>query len=364
MAEVVLTGAGGFVGWHTRAALHSRGRSFAGVAVGERFDPDAAAEAVTGASRVIHIAGVNRGTESEVSDGNRRFAEQLVTALERSERPPARLVFANSVQARGDSVYGVAKRQASDVLRAACERLGVGFEDVELPNIFGEHGRPDYNSVFATFATRIAAGDRPRIDVDREIPLVHVQDVADVLTGDASAAALDAHATRIGVSALAALLGRIAEVYGRGEIPDVSTPFLRDAFNSYRSYTLPGSVPIPLSRHADARGSFFEVVKSHGGDGQTSFSTTVPGVTRGDHYHRRKIERFVVLAGEGEIALRRLFSDDVIRIPVSGDVPVAVDMPTMWSHSIRNTGSGTLYTAFWTNDLFDPDNPDTTPEAV
>src|SRR5690606_9247168 len=101
-----------------------------------------------------------------------------------------------------------------------------------------------------TFATRIAGGERPRIDVDREIPLMHVQDVADVLTGDAAADALGAEITRITVSALAELLGEIAESYARGEIPDVSTPFLRNVFNSYRAYTLPGSVPIALSRHA------------------------------------------------------------------------------------------------------------------
>jgi UDP-2-acetamido-2,6-beta-L-arabino-hexul-4-ose reductase len=121
---------------------------------------------------------------------------------------------------------------------------------------------------------------------------------------------------------------------------------------------------VSLTRHADTRGSFFEIVRSHGGPGQSSFSTTVPGISRGDHYHRRKVERFTVLAGEARISLRRLFTDEVIDFDVDGERPVAVDMPTMWTHRITNTGSGQLYTSFWTNDIFDPENPDTIAEVV
>lgn len=364
MSRVAITGSGGFLGWHTRVALRARGDEFTPVAVGGSHDVNAARGAVSGSSQVIHIAGVNRASESEIADGNRTFAEQLASAIRTADAPPRRVAYANSVQAEGDSIYGNAKREAAEILAAACDERGVEFSDVRLPNVFGEHGRPDYNSVFATFATRIAAGDHPRIDADREIPLVHAQDGADVLVGDLGSADLEAKVTRITVSALAEQLGSLAEIYRRGEIPDVSTPFARDLFNSYRAYTTPGSIPIHLTRHADARGSFFEIIKSHGGDGQTSFSTTVPGVVRGDHFHRRKIERFVVLSGSGEITLRRIFTDEVIRISVTGDQPVAVDMPTMWSHNIRNSGTEPLYTAFWTNDLFDPDNPDTIPETV
>ena len=87
-------------------------------------------------------------------------------------------------------------------------------------------------------------------------------------------------------------------------------------------------------------------------------------ITRGDHFHRRKVERFTVLAGEGTIALRRLFTEEVFEFHVTGDEPMAIDMPTMWTHKITNTGDQALYTSFWTNDIFNPDNPDTIAEEV
>ena len=144
----------------------------------------------------------------------------------------------------------------------------------------------------------------------------------------------------------------------------MSAPFDRDLFNTYRSYTFPAQAPLDLTRHADARGSFFEIIRSHGGPGQSSFSTTVPGVTRGDHFHRRKIERFTVLQGRARISLRRLYSEEVVSFEVSGEAPRAVDMPTMWAHNITNIGDDVLYTSFWTNDIFDPAHPDTIAEAV
>ena len=156
----------------------------------------------------------------------------------------------------------------------------------------------------------------------------------------------------------------MARVYATGEIPDLADAFDRDLFNTYRSYTVEAQTPIRLTRHADSRGSFFEIIRSHGGPGQSSFSTTVPGITRGDHYHRRKVERFTVLAGQATISVRRLFTDKVLEFTVTGDEPVAVDMPTMWSHNITNTGDQVLYTSFWTNDIFNPSHPDTIAEEV
>ncbi|KQX05664.1 MULTISPECIES: polysaccharide biosynthesis C-terminal domain-containing protein [unclassified Leifsonia] len=363
-ARVALTGSGGFLGWHTRAALAATGVHVAAIGLGTDFDEVQASELVAGCDRVIHLAGVNRGSDNEITDGNVQFARQLLAAMEQAEVRPGVVTFANSVQAGNGTVYGYAKKAAGAILRDGCAALGIAFEDVELPNIFGEHGRPFYNSVFATFSTLIAGGGSPVIDVDKELVLVHAQDAVDVLTGAAPLVALSDRSRIVSVRELSGLLEEMGAVYASGEIPDISSPFRRDVFNAYRSYTVPGSIPIGLHRHADARGSFFEILKSRGGTGQTSFSTTVPGVTRGDHFHRRKVERFVVLSGRAVISLRRLFSNEVISIEIDGDDPVAVDMPTMWSHNIRNTGSQELYTAFWTNDLFDPLNPDTFAEAV
>ncbi|MEA5121851.1 MAG: hypothetical protein VB040_11380 [Propionibacterium sp.] len=362
--RVALTGAGGFLGWHTRLALAELGSPCRSLAVGDRFDLDAARQDVSGASRVIHLAGVNRASDEQIVDGNIRFARQLSEALAGAVEPPKVVVFANSTQASNGTAYGGAKARAGEVLAEAAQRIGAEFVDLHLPNLFGEHGRPFYNAVTATFCHLLAGGERPAVQDDKELTLLHAQNAADLLVGELAPeeqASVEAHET---VSGLLHRLEGISRVYADGEIPDIADSFQRDLFNTYRSYTFDSLTPIRLTRHADDRGSFFEIIRSHGGNGQSSFSTTVPGITRGDHFHRRKVERFTVLAGSATISLRRLFSGQVHNFQVCGDDPVAIDMPTGWSHKITNTGSSMLYTSFWANELFDPERPDTTSEMV
>lgn len=364
MSHFVITGGRGFLGQHLRAALLESEIAAELVTVGADFDRARATAAVDGADRVIHIAGVNRATDDEVTTGNILFAEQLASAILSAERPPQTVVFANSTQSTNGSVYGEAKARAGGILAHVAKKVGANYADVQLPNLFGEHGRPFYNAVTATFSHLIATGETPTVHADKELTLMHAQNAADLLSGVAPIEALD---TLTHVDTVSGLLTRIlkyAETYNGGEIPDVTETFDRDLFNTYRSYTFPEQAPIMLTRHADARGSFFEIVRSHGGPGQSSFSTTVRGVVRGDHFHRRKIERFTVLQGTGRISLRRLFTNRVISFNVTGSAPAAVDMPTMWAHNITNIGDDPLYTSFWTNDIFDPENPDTIAEAV
>jgi len=364
VARVAITGGRGFLGWHTRAALLETATAATSISLGDGFDEAEAIRAVNGADRLVHIAGVNRGSDEEVREGNLRLAQQAAQALRNAVIPPPVVVFANSTQSLAGGVYGDAKAEASDIMRAAATDVGASYVDVVLPNLFGEHGRPFYNAVTATFAHRIASGEVPEVANDKDLTLLHAQDAADLLTGIADERDLPTLAKVATVSELLHKLLYIAQTYRNGEIPDVALKFDRDLFNTYRSYVFPHQAPVRLTRHADARGSFFEVIRSHGGPGQSSFSTTEPGISRGDHFHRRKIERFTVLSGTATISLRKVFSDEVVEFEVSGDNPVAIDMPTMWSHKITNTGANTLFTSFWTNDIFNPDFPDTIAEAV
>lgn len=360
---VAMTGSRGFLGWHTRAALREAGVEATDIRVGDSFDL-ADATAAASSERLIHIAGVNRASDAEVEQGNLRFASQLADAIRRAEAPPSTIVFANSTQSTNGSVYGEAKRRSAELLAAAASDVGADFVDVQLPNLFGEHGKPFYNAVTSTFCHLLADGETPTVEQDRTLTLLHAQDAADALLGAVDPARLPRLAVEESVSGLLRRLTGFARTYRAGEIPDVSARFDRDLFNTYRSYTFPEAAPVHLTRHADARGAFFEIIRTHGGAGQSSFSTTVPGVTRGDHFHRRKIERFTVLQGRARISLRRLYADEVVSFDVSGDAPAAVDMPTMWAHNITNIGEETLFTSFWTNDIFEPANPDTIAEAV
>lgn len=364
MTKIVLTGAGGFLGFHVQAAALEQGVEIVPVKLGQSFNLKETKEAIEGSARLIHLAGVNRGTDEEVTEGNISFAEQLAQALRGVENPPSEIVYANSIQAGNGTIYGSAKERAGVILENAAGNIDVAFKNIDLPNLFGEFGRPFYNSVVATFSHQIANGGDPEIQQDKDLTLLHAQDAADVLLGSIDPAVMKDFCELATVAQVKGLLEEFEQDYSVGEFPDLSSVFRRNLFNTYRSYTFPAQSPVPITRHADPRGSFFEIVRSRGGTGQTSFSTTNPGITRGDHFHRRKVERFTVLSGEAEISLRRLFDDEVFVYRISGEQPQSVDMPTFYTHKIQNIGRTTLYTAFWTNDIFDPRTPDTIAEEV
>jgi UDP-2-acetamido-2,6-beta-L-arabino-hexul-4-ose reductase len=362
--KIALTGAQGFLGWHTRVLAHSLGYSVAPIRLGDGYDVNATRAALDGADMLVHLAGVNRGTDDEVSDGNRLAARQLSEAIAGVASAPRQVTYSNSIQSGNGTVYGAAKEAAGNILGEAARSSGASFSNVFLPNIFGEHGRPRYNSVVATFCDLVSRGQTPEIHQDKDLDLLHAQSAAEVMLGELPVAQMADRVRTVSVSDVALKIRELARVYEDGTIPDIVDSFDRDLFNTYRSFLVGEELPIRLKRHADSRGSFFEVVRSRGGEGQSSFSTTAPGITRGQHYHRRKIERFTVLSGSAEISMRRMFDDAVHTYQVRGDQPVAIDMPTMWSHKITNTGSDTLYTMFWISEIFDPASPDTIPEEV
>jgi UDP-2-acetamido-2,6-beta-L-arabino-hexul-4-ose reductase len=275
------------------------------------------------------------------------------------------VVYANSIQSGNGTPYGSGKQEAARLLGDACTRVGGSFVDVLLPNIFGEHGRPAYNSFVATFVDAVVRGVEPEV-ADREVALLHVQGAAaallDGLTTPETTLAPSATPTTVGT--VLAALQEFHLLYSTGDIPALDTPLRVDLFNTYRAARFPEHYPISLTAHSDERGRLVETVRAHGGQGQTFVSTTKPGVTRGEHFHLQKVERFVVLSGEARISLRRVFTDEVVSFEVTGDRPSVVDMPTMWVHNITNVGQTELTTLFWTHSLFDPEHPDTYWEPV
>ncbi|MCW3814978.1 NAD-dependent epimerase/dehydratase family protein [Micromonospora sp. DR5-3] len=363
MLRLAVTGAGGFLGWHVRVLLHALGwPEPVLVSRADLADPAAVAAKVSGVDRVLHLAGINRGEPAEVAAGNVRLAAQLAEGLRRVAVPPGSVGYANSVQAGNGSPYGDAKAAAAELLADT----GLPLDDLRLPNLYGEHGRPWYNSAVATFCRVLADGGAPDVHGDRELELVHVTDAAARLTGVPAGGSWDPAmpVLRIGVPALADRLTRLAATYRSGDVPSLVDRHEVRLFNTYRSHCFPDHYPMPLTRRADARGELVETVRVHGGGGQIFCSTTRPGITRGEHFHLAKVERFVVLRGSAEISLRRVGDDEVVRFRVSGDEPVLVDMPTMWVHKLVNTGTDELVTLFWTNEVFDPQRPDTWPEPV
>ena len=365
--RIAVTGGYGFLGWHTACRLRALsdaepirlGREdFASVAT--------LTERLAEVDAVIHIAGVNRAeSDYKVEQGNITLAEHLAAAVSAVAKP-IDVVYANTVQADLDNPYGRGKARAGEILNGAVSGVGGRFADLLLPNLFGEHGRPGYNSFVATFAHEVVAGRTPTVTGDREIPLLHAQDAAAAMIdalGSSIRMVVEGEPVRI--SRVLELLQEFHESYStRGEVPDISTDVRRNLFNTYRAATFPQMWPLFTKVHSDSRGDLFETLRSHGGSGMAFISTTLPGQKRGEHYHLHKIERFFVVKGEAEIELRRLLHDEVITFRLSGEEPAFVDMPTLWVHNIRNVGQTELVTMFWTDQLLDPASPDQYPEEI
>ncbi len=364
----VVTGGHGFLGWHLSCRLRAMGQGEP-VRVGrEEFgDPELLSRSLADSEVVYHLAGVNRAeTDHAVEQGNEHLARRLADAIKDNGRP-VHVVYGNSTQARNDSPYGRGKRRAAECLATAVAEVGGTLADVLLPNLFGEHGRPAYNSFVSTFCHEVAHGRTPSVTNDRSIPLLHAQSAAGALMAAAAShtdASVAPEGSERGISEVLALIQECHATYARGEIPVLDTEFRVDLFNTYRSYMFPQMFPFRAQLNEDPRGRLFETVRAHGGTTQAFVSTTVPGATRGDHYHLRKVERFFVVKGTAEIALRRLYDDEIVRFRVTGDAPSFVDMPTMWVHNITNVGDDELVTMFWADQLLDPQSPDQYPERV
>ena len=365
--RIAVTGAGGFLGWHARCALRAQGTAeVIPIDRAIHADPRLLMTALDRVDAVLHLAGVNRPPNDELLRDNVRLAELITDALDAAGVRPL-IVYANSIQSGSQTLFGKTKQAGADHLAEWGKRTGSPVANIRLPNLFGEHGKPHYNSVVATFCHELVHGREPKIIEDRSLSLMHVQDAVDQmleLVARPKAGVFTPEGRSIRVSQILEKLRCFHDIYETTDIPSLADPLDRSLFNTYRSFTFPARFPIHPKVRVDARGVLFEYVRSRGGQSQVFCSSTRPGVTRGNHFHLRKVERFLVLAGSALIELRRLFSEEVVKFEVSGREPAIVDMPTLWTHSITNTGSEDLMTLFWADELLDPDHTDTFAELV
>lgn len=366
MMKIGITGCFGLIGWHLRSYFHNKENIIIIPAGRETFkEKKYLNDFVDSSDIIVHLAGMNRGDEKEIVETNINLTDMLIEACLNLNKKPY-IIFASSTQIFKDNPYSYSKKTCAEHFKAFSDKTNAKFCNMILPNIFGECGKPFYNSVVSTFCHQTANGQKPQILVDQEIELLHALRVANKIeevikaniTGD-----LLIKGTPIKVSALLQKIQGFADIYQNGVIPKIKDSFDLDLFNTYRSYLYPAKYPGNLKLHNDERGSLFEAAKSLNG-GQTFISHTKPNITRGEHYHHHKIERFLVLHGTAQIKIRKLFSDSVQTFDVKGDNPRYIDMPALHTHNITNTGDTDLITLFWSHEIFDANNPDTFKEKV
>jgi UDP-2-acetamido-2,6-beta-L-arabino-hexul-4-ose reductase len=368
--RVGITGVAGFIGRHL---LHRLKRD-------ERFSVTGIdKEAFMNASRlhdfvgqcdvIVHLAAMNRGELDEIYRVNTELVERLTLAMKaRSVRPY--VIFASSVQKDHDHPYGLSKRKGQDGLSQWARGHEGTVTTLIIPNVFGDGCKPFYNSVVSTFCYQMTHGEQPRIIDDKEMELIHINELTESFLKTIEEPPTGAQeirvegTTTITVTQLRNILEDFRQTYFEQKtVPALSSPFVKQLYAVFLSYIPYDKLRLTPVIHSDARGSLFEIIRLTQG-GQIFFSITKPGQTRGNHYHTKKIERFCVLQGQGVIRLRKLGTNDIIEYLISREQPSFVEIPVFHAHNIENTGHDDLLTLFWSNELFDPEDSDTFVEKV
>jgi UDP-2-acetamido-2,6-beta-L-arabino-hexul-4-ose reductase len=363
LIKIVITGARGFVGRNLIAHLEAR-KDCAMTYIDRGDSDDDLRRALADADIVFHLAGVNRPQHlSEFDTGNVGSTERLVSLLRETGRAP-KIVFSSSIQAALDNPYGASKARAEQILREFAAKTGAAIRIYRLGNLFGKWCRPNYNSVTATFCHNIAR-DLPISvsDPAHEIDLCYVDDVVAAFVGelDSDAQGQDGLAIvsyRLTLGDLAGRIQAFHDMRSTLRLPDFSDPFNRALYATYLSYLTEDCREYQLDIKSDPRGSLAEFVKSDA-FGQIFVSRTHPGITRGNHYHHTKTEKFFVVEGEGLIRMRPIEGTEVSEYLVSGSKYQVVDIPPGLTHSITNVGTTEMVTLFWSSEVFDPNRTDT-----
>jgi UDP-2-acetamido-2,6-beta-L-arabino-hexul-4-ose reductase len=370
--KIGITGNKGFVGQHLTNTLRLFRDEFEIIPFAKEYfsDQEVLNQFVSRCDVIVHLAALNRHNNPQtIYETNTGLVKKMIGALKAVDSK-AHILFSSSSQEERDNIYGKSKKEGRELFAQWANDSGGSFTGMVIPNVFGPFGNPYYNSFIATFCHQITHEEKPEIEVDGSVKLIYVSDLVKVIIDEIRGRTrndllLIPHTDEKKVSEILALLESYKSSYmDAGEIPTLSSPFEINLFNTFRCYMdIKTHFPVKLTPHVDPRGSFVEVIRLNIG-GQISFSTTVPGITRGNHYHTRKIERFAVIKGEALIQLRRIGTDEVLDFNLSGDEPAYVDMPVWYTHNIKNMGNEELYTIFWINEFFDPSNPDTFFENV
>ena len=377
MKKIGITGQSGFVGNHLYNTLNVS-EGFELITFDKNYfeQEKKLANFVSKCDVIVHLAAMNRHEDANVIyNTNVSLVHKLINACIETDSKP-HILFSSSLQESKDNLYGKSKKEGKLAFQNWAEKYHSKFTSINIPNVFGPFGKPNYNSVVATFCHKIARDEKPKIINDDEVGLVYVNKlvskIINAIKGEETTEKLGDYSDELvvnpqyfkKVSEVLSTLTRFKTDYmENGIFPNLDKSFEKDLFNTFRCYVPTNHYPVKFTKHTDARGSFVEIARTQT-SGQFSFSTTVPGITRGNHYHTRKAERFAVIKGKALIQLRKIGTDEVINYELDGDEPAYVDMPIWYTHNIKNIGDTELITLFWINEPFDPNNADTYFENV
>jgi UDP-2-acetamido-2,6-beta-L-arabino-hexul-4-ose reductase len=372
MIKIGITGQSGFVGTHLFNTLGLFPDKYERISFDDAFfsHEKKLNHFVQNCDTIVHLAAMNRHNDEQVIyDTNMGLVKKLIMALEETNCKP-HIIFASSTQEEKENLYGKSKREGRILFQNWANNNGGLFTGLIIPNVFGPFGNPYYNSFIATFSHQLTHNEIPSIEVDGEVKLIYVAELVEEIINcikqkKTASEYRISHTYEKKVSEILNLLTKCKnEYFENGNLPTLTNRFELNLFNTFRCYISHANFfPFTLKVNEDSRGTFVEILKT-GVGGQVSFSTTKPGITRGNHYHTRKIERFAVIQGEASIELRKIGNDETLSFYLSGKNPSFVDIPIWFTHNISNIGKTELLTIFWINEFYNPNDPDTFFEEV
>ena len=377
--KILVTGAKGFIGRNLIEELKRQGHEILAYDIDnteKQLD-----EYASSCEFVYHLAGVNRPENPEdFMSGNFGFTSVLLDSL-KIHGNKAPVMLSSSIQAELDNPYGRSKKAGEELIFQYGKANGVKVYVYRFPNVFGKWCRPNYNSAVATFCHNIARNLPIQVnEANPTLTLVYIDDVVKELVNALNDEANinfnrkceDTHnhaycsvpeQYQVRLLDIVNMLYTFKESRNDLYVTDMRDPFTKKLYATYLSYLPEEQFSYELTMHCDARGSFTEMLKSQE-RGQVSVNISKPGITKGNHWHSTKNEKFIVVSGKARISFRKVGSAEVISYNVRGDKIEAVDIPPGYTHSITNTGGTDLVTVMWANEPFDPSNPDTYYEEV
>lgn len=364
MKNILVTGAQGFIGKNLVATLKTN-QDYKVIEIDVNNSKEELKEAVLIADFIYHLAGINRPkNEEEFFEGNSGLTGEIVEILKENNKNTP-IVITSSIQADLDNAYGKSKKLSEEALLDYSINSKANIFIYRLPNVFGKWCRPNYNSAVATFCNNIAIGEKVWVnDRNIELTLVYIDDVVRCLIKNLENNETISGYTKVDVEHKATL-GRIVDLLcefkesrSNLQISDMSDEFTKKLYSTYLSYIPKDEFKYPLKMNVDNRGSFTEFIKSPQ-MGQVSVNISKSGITKGNHWHHTKNEKFMVVSGNGVIRFRKIDEEEILEYKVSGEKLEVVDIPVGYTHSIVNTGDTDMVTIMWVNESFNPEVPDT-----
>ena len=362
--KVLVTGAKGFIGRNLVTTL-KQDTNLEVIEIDIEQSVEELKQAALESEFIFHLAGINRPKdEKEFFEGNTGLTETIIEILKQHQKKTP-ILITSSIQAELENAYGQSKKAAEDALKNYSQEIGANTYIYRLPNVFGKWCRPNYNSAVATFCHKIARNEEIWIN-DRNISLnlVYIDDVVRCFVETMKSQPQTSNYLEV-TPVHPATLGEIVDLLvsfkesrENRTVAKMDDPLAKKLYSTYLSYLPENQFSYPLQMNVDHRGSFTEFIKTPD-RGQVSVNISKPGITKGNHWHHTKNEKFLVVSGTGVIRFRKVDDDKVIEYFVSGEKLEVVDIPVGYTHNIENLGMTDMVTIMWCNECFDPQKPDT-----